>query len=1271
MLGRLRTQRFCFLTLALTTLFAAAEVKAQVTPEQAAEMILNSARKSFNEKNYPVASARFREFLAKFATHKEAPSAKFNLAQALLESPERNYAEAQTLLQELAKLKDYPDLPQVQYHLGLTLRNMGMLDLEIAQAKPNEAAQRRNQAQQRFQDAVTPFGEAVKGFEARAKNAPADAKELPVDLEWAARARCEQAEMLLRLQKPKEAQGVTVGFVKDPQLSKSKVRNQGRYFYAFASFLLKEYGLAQQTLTTLAPFSDLHWGNHARYLLARTHHLADERAEAALHYDGLLADYGANKKAALVLLTQGKIDIVEKASMEALAKGPAPDHVVRATFYLGVLKYEAGNFGEALGRFAEFPKLYPQSPLRNDAEMRIGFCQVQMRAYADAVKTLTPMIDRDPALSDQVLFWLGKAQAGSADPSNPGNYKNTMTVAVATLQQALARSQKLDAKNPTALKRRAEILLEIADNQQNLKLYKDAAGTYGVLLRDKLLPARHEEFSQRLVTALHLAGEFDESDKQIKVFEAKFPNSTLLPAVMFRAAENSFFRIQEKEKTAKSPEAAKELAKQYGETAKLLTSFIEKYPDYPKINVARYTLGLAYYRQGELDKARETLAKVPLAERDGEMALASYIIADCNLRQTPTKIEGLDALEAGKIEEKLKAAVEQLDGFLAGPLRAESGPALLKLGLAYQLLAALHGQNQDKAQQAEKAKSLSAARNAYTRLLGKEFPRDHPLAPQANLEMAKCLALSNDMNGAIRMLQAFTNEPLRNSNAAPMAFIHLATLLRAQNKQADAAALLAKGREVFEAVLTKDPERADMVPLLRYHHGVALRESGKLPEARAVFELVVKQAPTRLEGIESALRLGQCLKEEGVKNLEAYRKMTGGAAKKPDAEATKLQNEGYKNLKTAAQFLETQAEKLKEAPIGADLRASMLYEAAWSMRLLAEPEVDAARTALTQELLKKMGPPSNKFPPLEIPIDKVPVQASEKKARELYQNLIKNYGDSPLATDARFELGELFSQRKEFEPALQLFNDVLDKEPPPEMTDKVRLRIGEIQFDKDKLKEAMANFQAVAQNPKSAMFGRAQYWAAEVNLKNNEVPEAIKRLTVVVTQPNQQNQPGLTDRALLRLGHAQAQVKNWEESRRNHNQVIAAFPNSPWVDDARFGVGFALQQQKQFDQAINFYTQVTARTATVVAAKAQLQIGLCRLEQKKYPEAITALTVVPTTYGYPELSAAALFETGRAHAEANQPKEALRLFERVVREYPGSVWAKAAEEKLKMGTEKK
>src|SRR5262249_32920306 len=135
------------------------------------------------------------------------------------------------------------------------------------------------------------------------------------------------------------------------------------------------------------------------------------------------------------------------------------------------------------------------------------------------------------------------------------------------------------------------------------------------------------------------------------------------------------------------------------------------------------------------------------------LALASLIIADCNLRQVPVNLDGLDALESGKAEDKLKNAAEQLDAFLTGPLHAQAGDALLKLGLTCQRLAAM------QAQPKEKAKWLDIARKSYARLLGKEFPTNNPFAAQAKLETAKCMVMANDKKGATRLLQTFSTDP--------------------------------------------------------------------------------------------------------------------------------------------------------------------------------------------------------------------------------------------------------------------------------------------------------------------------------------------------------------------------------------------------------------------------------------------------------------------------------------------------------------------------------
>lgn len=1227
-------------------------------PDQAA-MMLNSARKAFNEKSYPFAVTRYKEFLAKFGGHKEAPNARYGLALALLANPPVNYQEARDLLQGLAGQKNLPEFPQIAYHLGLAQRGQGVQELQIADAKPQEANQRRDAARQRFDEARQQFTLATTAFAARAKDP--DNKDAAADLEWSARARCDQAEMELRGMKVKEAQATTAGFLKDPALVKSRYRDLGRYYHGFACFLLKDYPAAEKTLSLLAPFADPAHGTHARYLLARTHQLADERAEAQTHYEGVIADFAKNQKeAALLLQNPAKFqnDPTEKLRLEELVRGPLPDHVQRARFYLGVLLYEGGKFGDAKDRFVEFIKLDPKSPLRGDAELRIGFCQVQLKDFAEAVKTLTPLVEREKQVADQVLLWLGKAQAGMAPDvqTNQAGYQKALTQALATYRQAADRAGQMGT-DPEARERRGEIMLEIADTQQQLNQYKDAAGTYNQLLNDKVLPRRDEEIMQRLITALHLAGDFNESDKACARFTEKYPQSPLLPAVMFRQAENSYFRILAAEKNQNAAERAKEMARWQEETIKRYQAVIAKYPEAPQINTARYSLGLTYYNKGDLDQAKQAFASIPVAERSGDLAAAPYIMADCIIRLAP-KGTPEDALEAGKLEEQMKAAAELLEGFIESqPKGPQAADALLKLGLCRQRQASL------QSQPAEKTQAYNTARAAYDRILT-QFPKD-PLIGQALLERSKAQAASGDVGGAINELRKFTGDPWKKTEAAAMGLMELATLLRSQNRAAEAADMLAKSRPELEPELAKDPKRKDWVGLLRYHQGLCLREAGKLPEARSLFDMVIKQSANTPEAMEAALRLGQCLKEEGEKKLEAARKIPAGT-KKPEeiALAQKLQGEGLKSIADAVQFLEGQADALKKNADAVGPRARMLYEAAWGNRHLGARELEAAIAAKVQEELKKRKPQEANLPPPEVPLKVIPVQPAEKKAWAHYKSLIADFADVPLANEARFELAEMLTQRTLYDDAEKLLSEALDKEPPAELTEKVRLRLGTVYAAKGDRKAALAQFNAVAANPKSNLIGQARYRAGECLINDKDWAEAIKTLIGFRDQPQLQNIPGVSDIALVRLGHAFAQMQNWEESRRTHERCVGVFQNSPVVDEARYGMGYALQQQKQYDQAVNVYAQIVSRAATETAAKAQLQIGMCRMEQKKYADAAAALLAVPFTYDYPDLSAPALMEAARAFSEMKQNDQAIRLLERLLRDYPSSRWAEPARQRL-------
>src|SRR5262249_8154938 len=160
-------------------------------------------------------------------------------------------------------------------------------------------------------------------------------------------------------------------------------------------------------------------------------------------------------------------------------------------------------------------------------------------------------------------------------------------------RKAADRANQLAAQDPEAKTRRGEILAETADVQQLAKQYKDAAGTYAVILNEKLLPGRDEELSVSQITALHLAGDFAASDAAIQKFRDTFPRSTLTPAVLFRHAENAYFALLQADKIPDTAQRLRDVGRLLDETIKRYQVVVDKYPDFPQVNLARYGVGMA------------------------------------------------------------------------------------------------------------------------------------------------------------------------------------------------------------------------------------------------------------------------------------------------------------------------------------------------------------------------------------------------------------------------------------------------------------------------------------------------------------------------------------------------------------------------------------------------------------------------------------------------------------------------------------------------------
>ena len=1236
-------------------------------PDQQAEQALTAGQKAYNQGDFGAAAQRFNEVIQKFANTRSASGARFGLAFIQFNSPDVDFPKSIENLTPAANDGAFAERGHAMYHLAVAQRVLGIRELEKPANDANQINQRKQASDGKFTESSKWFNEAKNWFAGQKLD------------EWSARARADQAEIEIRLGKVKEARATSEPFTKDPVFAKNKHRPLGLYYHGLTCFLEKDFVAAGRVLNQLAPFTDPAFGLHARYLVGRVLHLSNEAAEASVNYDAVLTDFDKAKLAAVEAIKQPdrfKTNPFELARLRTLAQGPTPEYVAGAAFHGACLNYEAGKFPESMVKFQAFAKAFDKDPLAPDSQLRIGFCQVQMRQFDEAAKTLAPLAEKTPRLADQAGFWLGKAQlelAMAVDGAKVDERNKKIKDALDGIRKAIDKTAQLAQQNDADAKvRRPEMLFELADALQANKQSKDAVPVYEQLWNENAVPARREEVLQRLTAAIGAAGDFNKSDERCNEFRKLYPQSTLTPSVVFRIAENAYGRTVE---LTKDKNKAAELKQKYEDAAGKYLDVMAKYPEFERVNFARLGAGVCFTQLNKLEEAVKALEGIPGPDRGGELSLASYLLADCYIRQAPTKAD--DALQENQIREKLGAATAMLDTYIGANAKAPETPAaLLKLGHCLKRLGST------LVEPNERNATLNKARETFEKLT-KEFPTS-PLAGQANLERAKVKSLAGDKGGAMNDLRAFiNNEPSKNDKFAPLAALHLATMHREQNQSAEAAKVLEEARKRYEADIAKDPERAEWNALLKYHHAVALFEMLKPADARKLFEEVAGQSPGKPIALEAALRSGQCRIAEGRVQITAGQTLMNQAGNDNNKKNAAAQGiaAGRQAINEAADQLNRRAEESKNAQPTAEARARMYYDAAWAWRFLAEEEVRVAREALqkqlqakkVEELLKKLPPnsPAPNVPLPEVARSAIPRQPHEERTFNSYKRLIDEFPEAELAVEARYEVAELRAERAEHEEVVKILKDALDKEPtdkpvPPDTTERIRLRLGASQYAKKDFAAAAGQFEAVVANPKSPYFAQALYRAGECLFSQGEYAKAIEKLAPFRDKPEFHNIGGISDRAMLRLGLALIVAKNPEAGRQTLETMLGRFgPGNPYASEARFGFAQALQAQGKFDDAIKGFEHVIASTQSDVAAKAQLQIGQCRMAQKKFGDAASAFLVVPYTYDYPELANAAALEAARAFEEDKKPDQAAKLLNKLIKDNPAeSEWHKAAKERL-------
>lgn len=977
-----------------------------------------------------------------------------------------------------------------------------------------------------------------------------------------------------------------------------------------------------------------------------------------------------------------------------LAQWPAHAQATAARYALAVCRYRLGEFPAAVDQIRQV-LADAKFDQRDEALAVLGHCELSQEHFEPAVAAFDELLAKYATGKHAELATLSRAQALYLSRKYPQAAKGCEDylsrypsgAAQPDALYFLALSQRAQDQNAAAVQtlarlndkfpdsaHRVDALLLTGQALEALGKFEGAAAAYEAMLA-AAPPARKPDALYSLGVACYKAGKYEPAARHLSALTEEFPDSAYakparlqtglaqLAAGQTGPARSTLTRVAQQD-PARANEAQYGLAqcdiaeKRYQQAAGRLAPLMsvdpspanapqialdhaicltelqkfdtaaaelqtlrDRYPNAPQLAEATYRQAFALHKLGKFDQSHalcDAVAKLKpqaLAEANAELDAENLFL----LARYPEARKQFAALaEAAKDDaRRLRFTFRQGQcEYFAGDyakaaavLAPVASDAKNESDADLRTAPLLLG---DALLQLNKPAEAAAPLERYARIAGNDRPQ-----AQYKLGVARLRAGAADTAG-----QAFAQATEGPSDSP---WVQRAWFERGQlelkDKHCDRAA------ESFRraAASNAPPEVAGPAT---YQLGWAEFQSKRYPEAAAAWKQMASKYPKDKLAPDAEFQQGVALREakqlaQSVDVLKAY------AAAHPDGphvvKANQLAAASLKDLGKS-----DESRRMLEA-LGAQAKGdgadSILYDLAWAQR-------DAKQASTAQGT---------------------------------YRRLIAEQPQSRLLPAARTELAELLSDDKRFDAAAALLEQVVaDKSADEKILALAQYRLGWCYQELKKPQKAAEAFAAFQRSSGAAstpdLAASALLQAGIAHAADQKFDRAERALAEMLQKfPDHKDAPV----AMLKLGEVQAEQNKYDAAEKTNQAFLDKYPKSEFAYRAQFGVGWSLENRKQYDAARAAYQKVIAATNGPTAARAQFQIGETYLAQGKFDQAVPALLAVDDVYKYPDWSARALFEAGRAFEQLKQPDLARKQYTDIVTRYKDAPEADMARERLR------
>jgi TolA-binding protein len=971
----------------------------------------------------------------------------------------------------------------------------------------------------------------------------------------------------------------------------------------------------------------------------------------------------------------------------------------KAKHYLGTCYLQAGKPDQAIALLAEVVTKYPKLELLDATYLNLGVAQYQRAQksgkaedYARAKEAFATLAQKFPKSEHlpRALFYRGEADHHQGKSA-----------------EALASYTELIQKYPEH-ELAADALYALGVGQETLKQLDGAAASFASFL------AKHPR--HRFATEVRM-----------RLGEARFEQKKYAEAAKLfgQASGDAEFNLADYA-LLRQARCSYELG-EFADAAEQYWNVPRKFPKTQYYDEAVLAGGKCYYQLGKYARAREGLALVAgrdtpsaaeathwiarslIKEKQSDQALAELDKAIVRHRSSPMGpqllLDRADAIYEipDRRAESIKLYADFAAVHAADPLapQAQYMAAFAALGTGQHATARGHCQTFlakfSKHELAPEvvfiqAESLMAlgdhtAANASYRQLADQFPR-HASAGQARVRAGLALHLQKKHAEAIMTLQPIAATLSDKALAAEAHYL----IGRSYAAQSD----FARAVPALRASLAAKPDwaQADETLLALAH---CLQQNKQTAEAATELNQFIAKFPKSEHVAEARFRLGEYAYAAGNHDqaIEHYRRVVRDHAASRFA-AHALYGIGWSQFgkNDFAACVQTMSDLARQhpqsevTPRARYVRAMAYHQTGQYEPAVADlqaftasnPPLDDLLDAryvlgLCQVGLKRHDQAVETFAAVlkvnanYAGADKVTyemawaLKEAGKDAESLaaFTRLAATYPKSPLAAESLFRVAESHYDAGRFAEASRAYFDAQEKAGNSEIGEKAVHKLGWSFFKLNDSEKAAQTFaRQLAAFPQGELAGDAQFMIGECHFQRKAWKEALDVFGKVAAARH----PTYHALALYRSGQCAAELKQWPASAAFCKQVLDQFADFPQRPEARYGYGWALQNQEKWTEAIAEYEKVTDETNTETAAKARFMIGECYFAQKNHKEAIKNFLKVAYGYSHPEWVASAHFEAGRCFEVLGDVPQAVQSYKTVVEKHPQSPRAATARERL-------